>query len=157
MDLVPSSYQSGSEPEVLTLRFPDVASQGANPRANAYGGHPRRAWEQLAEEKASELGIEYRVQRTEGRLDVAFKSADDCSALVAAMQPEWHDRLMAGIQNEIQGMPLFRDMAANAKDPERHATTPNQFSEDAAARLAEFYDLDEAELRQMIGDTSPVL
>ena len=58
---------------------------------------PRHAWTDLAKEKAGELGVDIGFRNIEGGLQVAFRSHDDCARVLAAMEPEWRDRLREGL------------------------------------------------------------
>ena len=94
MDLIRSAYQSGSEPELLTVRFFDSVTDVSGVMKS-----PKSAWHTLASEKAEQLGIRMQIKETApNELSAAFLSADECNAVVAAMQPEWKDRLLDGLE-----------------------------------------------------------
>lgn len=144
MDLVQSPYQSGSEPELLELRFPDYLSQGEEADAR-YPQTPRIQWKQLATEKAAELGIEFGMRNTADGLQAVFHTADDCNALVAAMQPEWHGRLMKGLQS-VTNMETISDVAAKHQDP----GSQTSYAADEAVRLGKQYGLDEDQVSDLM-------
>jgi hypothetical protein len=113
MDLDFPKYQSGTEPEVLELEFTDWGS------LERHGTAASGAWCGLAQEKAEALGIDMRIEFHEpGKLSVAFLQASDCNALLAAMQPEWKQRLM----DTVKWYPLlnFRLVAEEGGDLEHH-------------------------------------
>ena len=99
MDLVRSSNRSGSEPEVLELRFPDWGSQPKNypemPRGRASRFSPKYLWEELAMSVGRTLEIEFKMRDTPDGLQAAFLSADDCTALLNGMEFHWKKALLA--------------------------------------------------------------
>ena len=107
MQLERSRYQSGSEPEVLTVRFSDSVTEDAHLMKS-----PKSCWRALAEETARNLGIEMHMREMDdGTLAAAFNTADDCNSLVAAMQPDWKPRLLEGLTYHVQLLQtaLYRD------------------------------------------------
>ena len=92
MQLERSAYQSGSEPEVLTVRFSDSVTESfaSGPMKN-----PKSAWQMLAKETADRLRIDMHLKELgDGSLAAAFLTAEDCDRLVAGMQPDWQERLI---------------------------------------------------------------
>lgn len=102
MQLERSKYQSGSEPEVLTVRFADSVTKSAGCMNS-----PKTEWKTLAEETARNLGIEMHMREMEdGTLAAAFHSIGDCNLLVAAMQPDWKPRLLEGLTYLVTTMQI---------------------------------------------------
>lgn len=100
MQLERSRYQSGSEPEILTVRFSDSITDGAG-----FMKSPKSEWLDLAKETALNLGIDMQIRKLgDGTLAAAFRTSDDCTALVTAMQPGWKLRLLEGLRYTIQTM-----------------------------------------------------
>lgn len=113
MELDFPKYQSGTEPELLELEFTDWGS------LEDHGTAAERAWRELANEKAEALGIQMKINCPEpGKLSVAFLKAQDCTALLAAIQPEWKQRLMETVK--WHHLLDFRLVAEEGGDIEYH-------------------------------------
>lgn len=109
MDLTTTIFQDGEEPEILYVNFPDTDSQGEDPRACPFQS-PRKQWLALATEKAKELGLEFGVRHTKEGLAVAFRNGGECNALLTAMQPDWHGRLMEGLKAGFLYAELYKHL-----------------------------------------------
>lgn len=127
MQLDRSPYQGGSEPEVLTVRFSDSVTAAFE---NGVMTNPKAAWVNLAKETAKRLDIKMELRENPGgELAAAFLTADDCSALIAAMQPEWKQRIIDGLRYDV-----WIRCIGGKDDPE--------FLKELIQEVADEYDLD---------------
>lgn len=81
---------------LVEVSFPDgipYPAQGGRSKMLS----PRHTWTNLAKEKAAELGVDIGFRNVDGGLQAAFRSHDDCSRVLTAMEPEWRDRLRQGL------------------------------------------------------------
>ena len=108
------TFVDQDKPEVVSLDFPDVLSRGARP-GYTQGKTPRSEWIGLAERKAEELGIQFRYEKTDQGLDVAFLSGSDASCLLAAIQPEWEEAALRGLR--YMSRVVWRESKKSGIDP----------------------------------------
>lgn len=133
MDLERSRYQSGSEPELLVVRFSDAITDVSGCMKS-----PKSEWKSLAKEKAEQLGIDMQIRETgSNELFAAFITAHECDAVVAAMQPEWKERLLGGLRYFVT-----LTQAAMFEDPDGWEAYKQE--------LCEEYDLAPEELDQIL-------
>ncbi len=96
MNIVKRFQSQAHGPALVEVSFPDgipYPAQGGRSTMLS----PRHAWTDLAKEKAAELGADIGFRNIDGGLQVAFRSHDDCARVLAAMEPEWRDRLRQGL------------------------------------------------------------
>lgn len=137
MQLERSAYQSGSEPELLTVRFSDSVTDAFD---RGVIKNPKSAWHNLATETAKRLNIDMQIRDLEdGSLAAAFLTSKDCNRLIAAMQPDWKERLLDGLGYEVWIYSIAFHENREALDR-------------SIEKLSEEYELDPSDFEEMIED-----